>query len=127
ARSSPFRSVLFCAPDERGRAGRPRAVAGPDAIERSLAADGAGRLIQSMKSYLASRTFRATQVYTSVYTLEAMIALVVRALRAAAPAAPRVVVGRPVRFSGAETAADDDYALGRLRTALAQAGFDPPP
>src|SRR5262245_57683295 len=116
--SSTFRSVLFFDADERGRDGRPLAVAGPDAIERYLAADGAGRLIQSMKSYLASRTFRATQVYTAVYTLEAMIALVVRALRAAAPASTTVVVGRPVRFSGADTAEDDAYALGRLRAAL---------
>jgi hypothetical chaperone protein len=34
-----------------------------------------------------------------------------------------VVVGRPVRFVGAETSADDDYALARLRKALETAGF----
>jgi hypothetical chaperone protein len=123
--ASTFRSVLFFDADERGPNGKPLTVAGPEAIERYLAADGNGRLIQSMKSYLASRTFRATQVYTAVYTLEAMIALVVRALRASAPAPRIIVVGRPVRFSGAETADDDAYALGRLRAALEQAGFDP--
>src|SRR6266702_389795 len=75
--ASTVRSVLFFDPDERGPGGRPLAVAGPEAIERYLTADGAGRLIQSMKSYLASRTFRATQVFSSVYTLEGMIALLV--------------------------------------------------
>jgi hypothetical chaperone protein len=121
---STFRSVLFFDADERGADGRPLAVAGPAAIERYLAADGAGRLIQSMKSYLASRSFRATQVFTSVYTLEMMIALILRALRAAAPAPGVVVVGRPVRFAGADSADDDAYAVGRLRAALGQAGLD---
>jgi hypothetical chaperone protein len=125
-----FRSVLFFDAEERGPTGRPLTVAGPDAIERYLAADGQGRLIQSMKSYLASRSFRATQVYTSVYTLESMIALIVEALRKAGTAqlggvAERVVVGRPVRFSGAETPDDDAYAMERLRIALGRAGFAP--
>jgi hypothetical chaperone protein len=130
AAATTFRSVLYFDPDARGRDGRPLTVAGPDAIDRYLAADGEGRLIQSMKSYLASRTFRATQVFTSVYTLEMMIGLVAADLRAAAtgqlggPPA-RVVVGRPVRFAGADTPEDDAYALARLRAALGRAGFDP--
>jgi hypothetical chaperone protein len=122
--ASTFRSVLFFDAEERGPDRRPLALAGPAAIERYLASDGAGRLVQSMKSYLASRGFKATQVFTSVYTLEAMIALVLAALRAAAPGPGRVVVGRPVRFAGADSADDDAYAVGRLAAALAQAGFD---
>jgi hypothetical chaperone protein len=128
AGSSTFRSVLFFDPDERGADNRPLAVAGPDGIDRYLAADGEGRLILSTKSHLASRTLRSTQIFSSVYTLEALVGLIARALRAGGEAqlggrAARVVVGRPVRFSGAATAEDDAYALGRLRAALVHAGF----
>src|SRR5262245_37152631 len=77
-----FRSVLYFDPDERGKDRRPLAVVGPEAIERYLAGDGSGRLIQSLKSYLGSRQFRATNVFGVNYTLEDLIALVVRGLRA---------------------------------------------
>jgi hypothetical chaperone protein len=55
-----------------------------------------------------------------------MIAAYLRQVRAAAPydLGKRCVVGRPVRYWGAETAADDERALGRMRDALAKAGFD---
>ena len=36
----------------------------------------------------------------------------------------RATVGRPVRFVGAETVEDDAFAVGRLRAAFAQAGFE---
>jgi hypothetical chaperone protein len=35
----------------------------------------------------------------------------------------RVVVGRPVHFSNAQEHEDDDFALGRLRAAIARCGF----
>jgi hypothetical chaperone protein len=136
-----FRSVLYFDPDERGPDRRPLAVAGPDAIERYLT-NGVGRLIQSAKSYLASRSFTSTSVLHYTYTLEDLIALIVGALvraaeRAEGPLPPRVVVGRPVRFAGADAeapradASEDDggaeavepYAVGRLRAALAGAGL----
>jgi hypothetical chaperone protein len=123
-----FRSVLYFDPDERGKDRRPLAVAGPRAIERYLAGDGSGRLIQSLKSYLASRQFRATSVFGITYTLEDLIALIVRDLRTQAEselgtALPaHVVVGRPVRFAGDED--DQEYALARLRKALLEGGFE---
>jgi hypothetical chaperone protein len=126
-RTTPtFRSVLYFDPDERGPDRKPLAVAGPVAIERYLEGDGSGRLIQSLKSYLASRSFRATGVFGTNYTLEELIALVVRGLRKLAEKelgelAPTVVVGRPVRFAGEED--DQDYALDRLRTAIVAGGF----
>jgi hypothetical chaperone protein len=145
--ATTFRSLLYFDSEERGPDRRPLCHAGAAAIDAYLAGDGTGRLIQSMKSYLSSRLFRATQVFTHVYTLEDLIALVARALRTAAkerfgelPA--RIVCGRPVRFAGGEarpgppaegrsplededfTGGDVDYALDRLRTALAKAGFD---
>jgi hypothetical chaperone protein len=36
----------------------------------------------------------------------------------------RAMVGRPVRFVGAESAEDDDFAVSRLRTAFQMAGFE---
>jgi hypothetical chaperone protein len=121
-----FRSVLYFDPEERGRDRKPLAVAGPEAIERYLEGDGSGRLIQSLKSYLGSRQFRATNVFGTNYTLEDLIALIVRGLRAQAerelgPLPDRVIVGRPVRFAGGEE--EQSYALERLRTAIRAGGF----
>lgn len=138
-----FRSVLYFDPEELGPDRRPRSVAGPLAIEQYLAADGQGRLLQSLKSYVASRLFKSTNVYGRVYTLEGLIGLIARDLRRGALAAygelpPKIVVGRPVRFVGsrdpdeeaadAEVAAgstvdDETYTLGRLRQALELGGF----
>ncbi len=127
-KTSTFRSVLFFDPDEKGPRGKPLSFAGPDAIERYLAEEGAGRLILSTKSHLASRTLKGTQIFTSAYSLESLVGLIAQALRVGGEAqlggkADRVVVGRPVRFSGADTAEDDAYAIGRLRASLVLAGF----
>jgi hypothetical chaperone protein len=126
--SSTFRSVLFFDAEERGPRGKPLSAAGPEAIERYLAAEGAGRLILSTKSHLASRSLRGTQIFSSAFSLESLVGLIAEALRRGGEAqlggaAGRVVVGRPVRFSGAVTKEDDDYAVGRLRAALGLAGF----
>jgi len=57
-----------------------------------------------------------------------LIALILQELRAAAERqfgdlGTSVVVGRPVRFSGAISPEDDEFAMGRLRRAVQQAGF----
>jgi hypothetical chaperone protein len=85
--------------------------------------------VQSLKSHLASRTFLRTQVFGRPFALEDLIAAFLLRMRAEAearvgPLGRRAVVGRPVRFVGAESDADDDYAVGRLRKALESAGFD---
>jgi hypothetical chaperone protein len=126
---STFRSVLyFFHPDEDERGGR-RVVAGPQAIHSYLHADPKGRFMQSIKSFLASRLFERTRVFARLYTLEDLIAILVRALRTAAEAqfgdlGKAVVVGRPVHFVGATDAASEAFALGRLRAALQASGFD---
>ncbi len=124
-----FRSVLYFDPESRTPDRKPRAIAGPEAITGYLQADTRGRLMQSMKSHLASRVFRETYVFGEKYTLEELIAMILRELRAAAAAqfgdlGASVVVGRPVHFSGAASAEDDAFALSRLRGALGQAGFE---
>jgi len=120
-----FRSILHFEPTERGR---PRARAGPAALRHWLESGGDGRLVQSIKSFLASPLFEATEVYGAVYQLEDLIAVILSALRAEAeaqlgPLGRRAVVGRPVRFVG-EGRADERLALSRLRSALVRAGFD---
>jgi hypothetical chaperone protein len=129
ARTTTFRSVLYFDPEHRTPDRKPQAMAGPSAITSYLKADTRGRLMQSMKSHLASRLFRETYVFGEKYTLEDLIAIILRELRAAAEAqfgdiSSRVVVGRPVHFSGAASEQDDAFALSRLRAALAQAGFE---
>ena len=123
-----FRSVLYFDPENLEPTGKPRAIGGPEAIAQYLQAETKGRLIQSMKSYLGSLLFKHTVIFNYTFTLEDLIAKIIRELRAAAEAqfgdlGERVVVGRPAHFSGTETDSEDDVALDRLRTALELAGF----
>jgi hypothetical chaperone protein len=102
-----------------------RLSAGAPAIARYLETGGEGRLIQSIKSHLASATFKSTQIFGRRWMLDDMIAAYLRQLRAAAPfdLGSRAVVGRPVRYWGAETEEDDERAITRMRSALGKAGF----
>jgi hypothetical chaperone protein len=116
-----FRSLLYF------RAGE-KPAGGPYAIDRYLAADGDGRLIQSMKSYLADRSFQATSVFGRNTTLVDLLATLLLELRTHAtatlgPLGDRAVVGRPVHFATEKDAADEALAVDRLTQALAAAGF----
>lgn len=128
--TSTFRSVLYFPAKEQGADGRRSAVAGPGAISAYLEAETKGRLILSVKSYLASRLFTQTNINGRSYTLEDLISIILKDLKKAAEeqfsgtGTRVVVVGRPVRFSGAETAEDESLALGRLESALCEAGFE---
>jgi len=124
-----FRSILYFPAKERFSKLKVETQAGPDAINAYLEADTKGRLIVSIKSYLASRLFTSTSINGRHYTLEDLIAIILRRLRVAVmeqfdTSAARVVLGRPVRFSGAENDADEALALQRLRAAAALAGFN---
>ena len=126
--SESFRSLLYFHPDEREPTGRLRPFAGPAGIARYLEAVGEGRLIQSTKSFLASRLFTSTSIFGTVVSLPTLVGWIVRALREAAeerlgPLGARAVVGRPVRFANALEERDAELALRRLREALALAGF----
>ena len=124
--TSTFRSVLHFDPEHRDPRGAILPTAGPAALDGYLAADGQGRLIQSLKSFLASDLFRATSVFGRTYTLEELAALIVAGLvdwaREELPSLGVPVVGRPVRFAKGEDDADDDFAVTRLRSAFAKAG-----
>lgn len=127
--NATFRSILYFEEDDASRSQKLRVVAGPDAIQGYLNAKTPGRLIQSMKSYLASRVFNQTQIFGETYTLEELIGILLRYLKKPAEAqfgdlGSALVVGRPVHFSGAKDAVDDEFAVNRLRSAFPHAGFD---
>jgi hypothetical chaperone protein len=123
-----FRSIIYFEEEDSARTGKLRVVAGPDAIQSYLNAKTPGRLIQSMKSYLASRLFTQTQILGETYDLVDLIGILLRHLRKSAEEqfgdlGSILVVGRPVHFSGAKDAADDEFAVTRLRAAFRNAGF----
>jgi len=123
-----FRSILYFDEHDGAQTSKPRVVAGPDAIQSYLNAKTPGRLIQSMKSYLASRLFNKTQIMGETHSLEDLIGILLRYLRQSAEAefgdlGSTLVVGRPVHFSGTQDEADDEFAVNRLRAAFGNAGF----
>ena len=126
--TTSFRSILYFPHKDRGATVKAETKAGPEAISSYLDADSKGRLILSIKSYLASRLFTSTQINGRFYTLEDLIAIILRRLRNTVieqfgGPANSVVLGRPVRFAGADTEADETLALNRLRSAAELAGF----
>jgi hypothetical chaperone protein len=122
-----FPSVLYFERRKEGALTRLTSAAGPKALQHYLDAEDKGRLIQSLKAYLGDRRFDGTGVFSRHYSLEDMIALIARHLlldtRGLTPVPSRVVVGRPVHFSNAQGPEDDEFALGRLRSAITQCGF----
>jgi hypothetical chaperone protein len=127
--TNTFRSVLYFVHPEEDEYRTQRVIAGPQAIRRYLNAEPKGRFMQSIKSFLASRLFERTHVFTRLYTLEDLIAIIVRALRTAAEKqfgelGTAVVVGRPVHFAGTTDGEDEALALRRLRAAIQAGGFE---
>ena len=116
-----FPTVLCFWPEEaRGRHLLHHA-AGPAAIDAFLEDPLDSRLIMSMKTYLAQKTFTETRIFNRIFTLEKLIATFLRALLAELGPVPRIIVGRPVRFAGEFP--DDELGAARLRAACAEAGL----
>jgi hypothetical chaperone protein len=118
AGTSTWRTVLFFEDDGSVRAGAP-------AMDRFVDVEGAGRLVQSIKSHLASATFSRTMIFGRSFTIEALVAEYLRAVRRASgmDLGSRAVIGRPVRYWGARDEHDEARALERMRAALAGSGF----
>ena len=126
--TTSFRSILYFPQKDRSSTVKAETKAGPEAISSYLEADSKGRLILSIKSYLASQLFTSTLINGRNYTLEDLIAIILRRLRTTVieqfgVSATSVVIGRPVRFAGADNEADETLALTRLRAAAELAGF----
>ncbi len=124
------RSVLYLEKvKEASGVRRMHSWTGPAAIEHYLDAEEKGRLIQSLKSYLPSRSLTGTGIFGRQYKFEDLVGRILSDLREQAEKQfgrpiRHAMVGRPVRFVGAETEEDDAYAVARLRAAFTQAGFE---
>jgi hypothetical chaperone protein len=124
-----YRSLLYLEQVRENGKNRLVSWTGPEGIERYLARDTPGRLIQSLKSFLTSRTLESTEIFGRRVTIEELIARILRDLREKAERQfgvpiKHAVAGRPVRFVGAATEDDNRFAEGRLRTAYRLAGFE---
>lgn len=118
-------SILCFRPAEPNPRERPASSAGADAIADYIARTGPARLVQSMKSFLGSRAFVDTKIFSHTYTLETLIGTLLQHLYDATSARELLqqsplVVGRPIEFAGATP--DDDLAQTRLKAAFATAG-----
>jgi hypothetical chaperone protein len=121
-------SILCFRPNELNARDRPTSSAGADAIADYIARTGPARLVQSMKSFLGSKSFIDTRVFNHAFTLEALIGELLHHLYQAADARTALAecpltVGRPIQFAGA--APDDALAQARLVAAFEQAGPRP--
>jgi hypothetical chaperone protein len=123
-----FPSVLYFERIRENAVSRLTSSAGPEAVQRYLQAEERGRLIQSLKAYLADRRFDSTGVFSKSYTLENLVALILHhllfgSLRTVGQLPRKLVAGRPVHFSNAGDEADDDFAVSRLKAAIESCGF----
>ncbi len=129
ARTESYRSLLYLERLREARRTTIKSWSGPEGIERYLQAEEKGRLIQSLKSFLASRNLQTTEIFGRRFPLEDLVANILRDIRLKAEEqfgcpVQDAVVGRPVRFVGADSAADDEFAVERLTRALHTAGFE---
>jgi hypothetical chaperone protein len=129
ATTESFRSILYLEQHKQAGRSQVKSFTGPAGIEHYLAAENKGRLIQSLKSYLSSRSLTGTEVFGRRYTVEDLISRILTDLRQSAERqfgepVRHATVGRPVRFVGADSGEDDDFATGRLREAFLHAGFE---
>jgi hypothetical chaperone protein len=124
-----YRSLLYLEQLKQQNKTLIKSWTGPEGIEHYLDPEHKGRLIQSMKSFLSSRSLQTTDVFGQRRTLEALIACILGDLREKAErqfgaGVRQAVVGRPVHFVGSETDEDDGYAQQRLEKAFHLAGFE---
>lgn len=124
-----FRSILYFDADEHGPDRKPLSYAGDRAIDAALDPLFEGRLVQSIKSYLANSGFRGTSIFGSRYALSDLVSLILREVKAGLDADMAggqigpIVAGRPARFVGHDEEDGEDLALTRLRDAYRFAGF----
>jgi hypothetical chaperone protein len=98
-----YRSLLYLEQLKENGINKLKSWTGPEGIEHYLSAEPKGRLVQSLKSFLSSRNFHGTEVFGRRYTLEDLIARILRDLREKAEHQfgtdiGSVIVGRPVHF-----------------------------
>jgi hypothetical chaperone protein len=100
--------------------------AGNEAIRQYVGDGAAGRFMQSIKTFLPNISFVSTEVFGTRYTIDDLVAIILRKIKARGEAhvgcaVESVVLGRPVVFS--TDAAKDAVAEQRLEKAARKAGF----
>lgn len=121
-------SLLCFKPDDRAPQAAAVSTAGMDAIDDYVRRTGPARLMQSLKSFLGSASFTETNVFGHNFTLEQLIARLLRHLYDAADAHEmladaRLVIGRPIHFAGDNP--NDTLAQQRLENAFQLSGKMP--
>ncbi|WP_086553495.1 Hsp70 family protein [Acetobacter sp. DmW_043] len=122
--SDTCRTLLCFWQEEEGSRIIQHEAIGEAAIDAWLEDPAETRMIMSVKSYLAQKSFRETQVFSKRLTLETLIARFLASLMRAVkldPAQVSVTVGRPVTFAG--DMPDDALGEKRLRDSFKAAGF----
>ena len=124
-----YRSLLYLERVREGGVNALKSWSGQAGIEHYLSSEGSGRLMQSLKSFLSSRSLQTTEVFGQRHTLISLIAKILRDLRQQTEdqfdiKTNSAVVGRPVQFVAAETEDDNKYAENRLREAFREAGYE---
>ncbi len=114
-----MRSVLYFSEENE-------IYAGNDAIRHYVDDGAAGRFMQSIKTFLPNTSFVSTEVFGKRYTIDDLVAIILRKLKACGEehvgcSVDSVVLGRPVLFS--TDAAKDSVAQQRLEKAARKAGF----
>src|SRR3954468_9493426 len=78
-----WRTILYFEPGDAPN--QVEISAGGNAIARYAESEGQGRLVQSIKSHLASPLFSGTHAFGRRYSIEELVATFLRQLRAAVP------------------------------------------
>ncbi|HUL05258.1 MAG TPA: Hsp70 family protein [Candidatus Acidoferrum sp.] len=125
-RIAAFRSALCFWVDVVRHRSHIHAEAGPWAIQRFIEDPWDCRFMQSIKSFAASPNFQGTVIHGKRRSYEELLGVFFERLRAHAgerldALPPRLVVGRPITYVGAEP--DGQLAMRRYQDALAPFGF----
>lgn len=120
--SHSLKSILYFLKED----GETRIYVGHEGVAQYMDNGADGRYMQSIKSFLPDTGFDKTTVYGKSYTLEALIAVLLKAMKERGEAAvdesvDRVVLGRPVMFS--RDPDREKTARARLCRAAELAGF----
>ncbi len=116
-----LRSILFFSDDTRA------VTCGSSALKACIESGMRGRFVRSVKRFLPVASFTETRIWNRRFTLEELVAIVLRNLREGANRALGVdvraaVIGRPARFS--DDPELDELARARLERAAGLAGFE---
>jgi hypothetical chaperone protein len=120
--SMTLKSVLYFHNEDQER----NIYAGHEAVQNYIDTGGEGRFLQSIKSFLPDSTFERTEIYRKNYTIEELISLILKTIKARGEQiigypVNDLVLGRPVVFS--EDRENDELAERRLIEAARMAGF----